>query len=175
MKVKITVENATPESFAPYGRLIPTQQENPDKSGPGWKCWVPLGLLKVSSGKLQIGMVELEKQELVVSEMERHETREEMLWPIDKPIIQLVGLPSHLDDPNARPRVDETKAFLLVPGQIVIMSNGTWHAPSYALTENTSYYYAIELSDIPEKDVQPWRKFSNDETIMMVVEKGKCK
>lgn len=170
MYIEIEVEKPTKQTFSPFGKLILPHQENPDKSGVGWKCWVPLELLEVGSTKLQIGLVELEKQELKVDQMERHETREEMLWPIDKPIVQLVGLPRHLMDGDSRPKVEEVKAFLLQPGQIVIMNKGTWHAPAYALEDSTSYYYAIELSNIPERDVQPWRKFQNNEIVSMYMD-----
>ena len=100
--------------------------------------------------------------------MERHETREEALWAVNKPVVMLVGLPKDLANVEALPKIDEIKAFKLVPGQIVIMDKGTWHSPALAIEKGTFYYYAIEKSSIPEKDVMPWKEFQNKEIVEMV-------
>ena len=168
--INITIENPTKESFSPYGQLISYDDREPDKSGSGWKCWIPMGMVEVSSKKMQIGLVRINSSNLVVQVMERHETREEMLWPITKPIIQLVGLPNRLNEESAQPRIHEIKAFRLVPGQIIIMSKGTWHSAAYTENDETDYFYAIELSNIPEKDIQPWKAFENAQSVSMVNE-----
>ncbi len=76
--------------------------------------------------------------------MERHVSREELLIALDKEIIQPVAICQDIEDPEERPDPKTVKAFRIKPGQGIIINKGVWHSPSYPVSGDATYLFAIE-------------------------------
>ena len=121
----IPIQPLDPKAFAPFGRAILRKDGAlPDSCGKGWQCWYPLGELQ-NIPKARIGLVRARVRPLVVTALERHLAREEWVFALDSPLVQTVAL-SAAADPN-RPDPQTAAAFLIRPGQGVIMVPGIWH------------------------------------------------
>ncbi len=128
----------TESAIGVFGRAVRRETgAPPNVSGAGWSCWFPLGELH-GSASLEIGLVQTEPRSLLVEAMERHPDREEWVYAIDQAFIQVVSL-SQPDD-NRRPDPDRARAFVLQPGEGIVMARGTWHAPGLPATDRATLY-----------------------------------
>ena len=144
---RIRIEELTPESFQPYGRVIDLSS-NHEKTigGEGWQCWFPIQIVE-GIKRLNIGITFSKKQDVVVSSMERHPNNEEILFAVQHTLVQPMGLPGDLD-PNT------VRAFYIRPGQGIIMNKGAWHSPAVALEQDTHYYFFAD-----SEGAYPWVEF----------------
>lgn len=100
--------------------------------------------------------------------MERHVATFEVIYPHDAPIVQPVALPRDLNDLHEKPLARRVEAFVVEPGQALVMSNGTWHSPAYPLRETTSYTFVVREN---EESVAPvWVPFENAENVRVTTE-----
>lgn len=156
---KVPIEDLTPEAFARYGRVVEVPKSSPNKCGLGWDCWTPVDLIQATT-PIGVGIVHTCERPLVVTEMERHVRREELLWPTDTAVIQPMALPERLDDPAAQPDPSTVRVFLIRPGQAIIMAKGAWHSAAYPAGSSAVYFFAIEtMGDGIGDDRNPWVPF----------------
>jgi ureidoglycolate lyase len=155
-KLTIEVEELTAEAFAPYGRVVEMPESPATGSGPGWRSWFPVAEV-LASQPVGIGLVRTEKRDLVVAEMERHVDNEELLIPLWADLIQPMGVPEKLDDPDATPSLDKIRAFRIRPGQAIIMKKGAWHSCAYPVGEDTTYcFVCVNKPAVPGQSGGPW-------------------
>jgi ureidoglycolate lyase len=160
MSIQLTLEPLTQEAVSSFGRMTGiTSQEPPDLSGEGWFCWYPAGDLQ--AGAPQLGLVRADPRPLVVEALERHQDREEWVYALDRPYIQVVAL-SAAADPG-KPDANTARAFLIEPGQGLVMNRGIWHAVGLPAGEATTYYgFALgETGPDPEAANSGWVSFAN--------------
>jgi ureidoglycolate lyase len=137
MNVNIALEVLREDRAAPFGRLTGTAaRPTPDITGDGWVCWYPAG--EPDESAPQLGIVRTEPRPLVVTVMERHQDREEWVYALDRPYIQVVAL-STPDDPQ-RPDISTARAFRIEPGQGLIMARGIWHAVGLPAEDQSTLY-----------------------------------
>lgn len=143
----VVAQPLTETAIGPFGRAVRRATgAPPDMSGAGWSCWFPLGELR-GSMPLEIGLVQTGPRPLLVGTMERHLDREEWVYAIDHPIIQLVSLSGSVD--SGRPDPDHAQAFILQPGEGIIMARGTWHAPGLPASDCVTLYGFVLSSRVP--------------------------
>jgi ureidoglycolate hydrolase len=148
-----------------FGRAVRRETgAPPSASGAGWSCWFPLGQLH-ESAPLEIGLVQTEPRSLVVGAMERHPDREEWVYAIDQPLIQLVSLSEAAD--TRRPDPDRARAFFLQPGEGIIMARGTWHAPGFPATNLVTLYGFALSKPVPDSvaETEGWIDFRGGDTV----------
>lgn len=161
----LEVEPLSCISFAPYGRVLDNLKHEPTKAGDGWTCFSPIDFI-ITDAPLGIGIVYCEKYPTAITAMERHVSREELLWATTEDLVMGVDLPMYLGDEKARPNAGTTKVFLIKAGQAVIMNRGTWHTPAFTLKDSSKYFFAIERkADFVDQDRQPWIRFQNEEIV----------
>ena len=119
----VTAEPLTVGEFAPYGQAILPPQHPAPKRGDDWDCWFPLGTFSV--GTQAVGIVTTRPTLAPITAMER-EPKTEFLLPITGPLIQAVALPGNLSDHSEEPDGATVRAFIIQPGQAIIMAPGTW-------------------------------------------------
>ena len=155
----------TDVSFGPYGRVLDNLDRAPTKSGEGWTCYSQVDFL-MPKAPMGIGVVYCSEIPDEINAMERHVSREEMLWATTEDVLMCVDLPIHLGDAAARPNVDTAKVFRIRAGQAVIISRGTWHSPAFAVKGNAKYYFLVECAkDLVDQDDAPWIPFQGDRSI----------
>ena len=166
--IKVIIEDLTPESFAPFGQAITIPKSKPTKSGDGWDCWSPVALIE-NTTPMGIGILATSPLPLMVTEMERHVSREEMLWPTDLEIIQPMAPPGKLDAGDAQPDPRTVRAFRIKPGQAIIMAKGAWHSPAFTERGRAVYFFAIEKkADKNGSELNPWVSFMENRSIQVV-------
>ena len=96
--------------------------------------------------------------------MEAH-GKPEFLVPIDGPIIQPVAELNESEKPDA----NKVEAFIIYPGQSIVMKENTWHCAAIPL-ESDSWYYFVGNSawDGPGTSKKPWITFKNDMRIKIL-------
>lgn len=154
----VTPEELTLEGFMPYGEAVLIPQNPSPFSGKGWECWFPRGGLGDQSAS--VGIVVTKPTDGVIEAMER-EPIKEFLLPLTAPIIQAVAPPGDINNPNEKPDPASVRAFIIRPGQAIIMSPGTWHWAALPLKDKPTTYFFLgeEHSPLPGRDSSPWVTF----------------
>ena len=136
----IIPEPLTVEAFTPFGKAIlrPEYDESPTKTGSNWQCW--FGVEDLTPGKGSLGIVTTRWTDEAINVMEAHSARE-LLIPLDRPIIQAVAAPADMDNINAKPDLNTVRAFILEPGQAIMMEVGAWHYAAMSFNGEAIYYF----------------------------------
>lgn len=140
--ISLVPEELTVENFLPYGQAILGAIGNPNYIGDGWESFFPAAKTHIPQGELGWVLTKPPKQGLIVTGMER-EPEVEIIWPITGSLIHVVALPGDLSDHSEQPDALTAKAFIVKPGQIIIMHPGTWHYASFSANEDEVLYYFI--------------------------------
>lgn len=156
----------TVKGFAPYGQAVLGSKGKPNYKGNGWISLFSAGKTHVPQGELGWVLTKIPKQGLVVAGMER-EPEVEIIWPVTGPLIHVVALPGNLKKHSEQPDALTAKAFIIYPGQVIIMHPGTWHYASFPLEQKETFYYFL-TKDHPREpgweDV-PWVPLKNNAII----------
>ena len=138
--IELTPEPLTVETFAPYGKAVlhPKTMGDPSKAADHWECWVGVG--DMTTGTASLGIVTTRWTDKPINVMEAHTVRE-VLMPLDKTIVQVVAEPGDMEDVNATPDIKTAKAFILEPGQAIVMEVGTWHYAAFPFEGEAIYYF----------------------------------
>ncbi|MEF2966653.1 ureidoglycolate lyase [Paenibacillus sp. M1] len=166
MQHRINVEELTEEAFRPFGKVIDLPSAAPSKTGDGWDCWSYVQMLDVDV-PVGAGLVVTKEREFQVASMERHVSREELLLPFDKEIIQPVALCANIDDPDECPDPLSVKCFKIKPGQAIILGRGVWHSPAYPVVGDARYMFVIEKKQdkFGDEMIKPWVEFKNGDIV----------
>lgn len=138
--IKIKVQKLTVEAFKPFGQAILGTKGKPNYNEGSWTSLFPAGKTHLPGGELGWVISKEPKKGMIVEGMER-EPEIEIIWPVDKPIIQVVSLPGNLKDHSEQPDAENAKAFLIKPGEVIIMKPGTWHYASFPANSKEAFYY----------------------------------
>lgn len=158
---EVVPEPLSIEAFAPFGQAILAPTRPAKKTGEDWDCWFGLG--DFSRGKHVVGIVQTRPVPGIIEAMER-EPKTEFLLPITGPIIQVVALPGDLADQRLQPDAATCRAFIIRPGQAIIMSPGTWHWAGLPLEDREILYYFVTEPHLPPagRETSPWVPFQNN-------------
>lgn len=164
----VAAEELTEENIAPYGRAISVPVNQSPRTGPDWDCWFGLG--EMSLGKGQVGIVTTRPAGGLVAKMERHPTTE-FLLPITGPVIQALGLPGNFYDHTEDPDASQVRAFIIYPGQAIIMAPATWHWAAIPLhDEEVLYYFMAQPHELePGRGPDLMLPFSNGDSVRVLV------
>lgn len=164
-QINVQVEALTVERFAPYGEAILVPSVPAPKTGDDWDCWFGLGVLRCTNPK--VGIVITRPASGRFDAMER-EPIVEFLLPITGAVIQAVGLPGDLGDFRQVPEAHNVRAFLVEPGQAIVMAPGTWHCAAMPVEGKVLYYFATEEHPPePGRGSSPWIKFANGDVVQV--------
>lgn len=166
MEYKVQIEDLTDHGFAPYGKVVDLPAAEPSKTGEGWDCWSYIQMLDVSE-PIGFGLVDTKRREFVVTAMERHVSREELLLTFDQEIVQPIARCINIDDPGECPDPATVKCFRIKPGQAIIINRGVWHSPAYPASGDARYLFAIEKKKdkFGDEMIHPWVDFTGGDTV----------
>lgn len=164
--VKVKVEKLSVKSFKPFGQAVIGSDGIPNFKGQFWKSRFPVAKTHLPNGELGWVLSKKPHGEMLVEGMER-EPEIEMIWPINTPIIQTVALPGNLKNHAERPKVEDVRAFIVKPGEVIIMYPGTWHYAAFPAGSEEAFYYFM-TKDHPREpgweDVA-WVPFSENQAV----------
>lgn len=158
-------EPLTIEAFASFGQAVLGTTDKPNYSGDGWTSLFPAGKTHVPQGELG-WVISQPQKELVVPGMER-EPEVEIIWPVTGALIHVVVSPGDLTNHAEQPNAATAKAFIIKPGQVIIMHPGTWHYASFPADNKETFYYFL-TKDHPREpgwEHTPWVPFQENVTI----------
>lgn len=168
MEKRVIVRELTAEAFKDFGKVIDLPSYAPPKTGEGWDCWNYVAMMDVSE-PIGMGLVITKDRELMVDSMERHVSREELLLPFDKEIIQPVAACLDIEDPEESPDPETVRCFRIKPGQGIVIGRGVWHSPAYPVGGDSTYLFAIEKKPdkFGDEMVNPWVNFQGGKVVRM--------
>ena len=160
--IEIKAKDLNETNFKKFGTAILKPTDSAPKIGKNWDCWFALG--KMGKIDASVGIVETRLSDENIDSMEAH-GKPEFLVPIDGPIIQPVAELNESEKPDAR----KVEAFIIYPGQSIVMKENTWHCAAIPL-ESDSWYYFVGNSawDGPGTSEKPWITFKNDMRIKIL-------
>ncbi len=135
----VVARPVTAENFVRYGKVYDlTGDEDPGviwTKGDGWDDAFTCTPLIDGSGHL--GMTRGGSAPWPCTVMERHPLTEEALFCAAEPIVLAVAPASDADAPDH----SEIEAFIITPGQAVVMHKNVWHDACRGATRATPYYW----------------------------------
>ncbi|NIV38491.1 MAG: hypothetical protein GWN58_56470, partial [Anaerolineae bacterium] len=119
---------------------------------------------------LSVGIVRTDPRPLLIEALERHLDREEWVYVLNQSMIQVVAL--SMPAAPHQPSAESVKAFLLEPGQGVIMDRGVWHSAGLPVGDQSVYYGFVlgrSRSDTGAEG-NPWVPFAGHERVVLEVQ-----
>jgi len=164
---RIAIQPIAEAAFAPFGRVAGhVTARPPDAVGDGWACWYPVGELR-DAAPLLVGLVRTDSRPLQVEALERHAEREEWVYALDQPVVQVVVLsaPGEPEQPDAA----SAAAFLLQPRQGVVVERGVWHSVGFPAGDESAYYGFVLGQPRSDAEVtgSPWVPFAGDAYVII--------
>ena len=136
--------HATPENFKDFG-VVTRLTDNDCFQGEGWKCWMTDDVCMDQPAHFGMTYVKTYPPYEVAS-MELHtKTKELMVCGEDRPIV--VALAN--TDPSGHAHAEDVRAFIIEPGEILVINKGIWHDACRALDAPTFYYFLSLETDEP--------------------------
>lgn len=136
----LAVEDLSAAAFAPFGTVIPPTEDG-TAFGPGDAA------LQIAAGIPRFYTMRLPNRGLLISRITRHRQVTQVLASAGgSPWMLAVAPPPLPDAAEARPALDDIRAFR-VPGDVAVMLlRGAWHAGPLFLTAEACFFN-LELSD----------------------------
>ncbi len=132
--MRVQAVRASEGNFKKYGLYYNLFKTSKQKSGDGWKCGTSDYDFEY---QLPVGYVETTGHlPFEVDSMERNGVSKEMQIVGGKPIVLAVA-----STEGDAPRAEDVEAFILYPGDVIVMDANVWHDASYGLYDETYYYY----------------------------------
>ena len=121
-RLRLAIEPMTPESFAPFGRLLESSAEPAER-----RVMTPLPF--ECDGRTTVNLIWQPCAGRSFSRIERHfGVTQTFVQVSGSPSVVCVAPPTDLDDPGAIPRPEDVRAFLIDPGRPFSFARGTWHS-----------------------------------------------
>lgn len=140
--IRITAGN-----FAAYGRYYNLRGEDGVRLADGQMF---VSRERISGEPLKIGATAVAGGPFVSSKMERHILSEELLICGDGEMILTVAD----SDPEEAPRSRDVRAFIMRPGDAVVLGRGIWHDANHGLRRDTTYFFLIPQRDFVASEVK---------------------
>lgn len=135
----IVAQPATPENFSRFGTVYDLSNDTDPKAiwtlGDGWSDGFTRTPLMTGSGHL--GITRGAGAPWLCAAMERHPGTEEAIFCAAQPVVLAVAPASDADAANR----DEIEAFVIAPGQVVVMRRGVWHDACRGVSGPAAYYW----------------------------------
>jgi len=163
----VIAEDLVPENFSLFGQAIMRPAGVAPKRGEDWDCWVPLG--RLGQGDPSVGIVTTRPTDGIIRAMER-EPKTEFLLPVSGPVVQVVAPRPDVPGPQSLPEADTVRAFVIWPGQAIVMAPGTWHWAAFPFrNEEVLYFFATEIGEpAVQGAADPWVPFKDGNLVRVV-------
>ena len=137
MKIKAVPVNE--ENFSRFGKYYKVIQGEGRTGTGGWKAWMTPDVCM--DDVAHFGFTQVKGMPFSVDSMERHTLTTELIVCGDKPIVRAVAD----SDPAGAAKAEDIKAFIISPGELVVMDRGIWHDACRCAQGDECYYYFLSL------------------------------
>lgn len=135
--MKIKAMPLTEDNFKEFGTYQKVVQGEGRTGTGGWKAWMTPDVCM--DDVAHFGYTKVKGMPFTVDSMERHTKTQELLVCGDKPMVLAVAA----SDPSGRAKSEDIKAFIINPGEIVVMNRGIWHDACRSAEGDSCYYYFL--------------------------------
>jgi ureidoglycolate lyase len=145
--VQIAATEITAEAFAPFGHVLvmaPPDASSPElvvSHGDNYDDCRTHDPLISTNGSL--GVTRGTATPCQTARMERHFHTEEAIFCLADPIVLIVAPATGTDAPDAA----SLRAFIVRPGTVAVMREGTWHDACHGVGQPASYYWQATCRD----------------------------
>lgn len=134
------------ENFKSYGTVVTTSETEPTFEAINYKFWSDIAHYQID-GSTEMGICTVYRQPVnEITELERHQKTPEILIPIDDSFV----LPLLLEGRGDR----GVEAFLVDPGEAVVVNTGVWHGACIPLRKKECSYFVIFRKNTPLDDCE---------------------
>ena len=160
--IKIKTKLLNENNFNKYGTAILKQNQSAPKVGENWDCWG--GIANLGTIDANVGIVETRVCDKIIHSMEAH-GKPELLIPINSSVIQPVSIVDDKTSPNPY----DVEAFVIRPGEAIVMNENVWHCAAMPVDRDAIYYFVGHSEwDGPGTPDDPWFKFRQNEIIKII-------
>ena len=141
LRHRLSIEPMTPESFAPFGRMLESSAMPDDR-----RVMTPARF--ECDGRITIHTIWQPCTDRSFSRLERHFGITQTFFQLSgSPAVVCAAPPTDLDDPSAIPLPEDVRAFLIDPGRGFSFARGTWHSLDRYVLAPPGATFAILNSD----------------------------
>jgi ureidoglycolate lyase len=123
------------KQILPYGKLIRFTGP-PGVSGDGWQCWMTKDFILDQGARIGIENIE-EGVPYRLTSMKRHIHSKKLFAPGPAAIVIALAAAG-----KERLRGGDAEAFILEPGELLVIDRGTWYSPCCSAGGSSFYYFA---------------------------------
>ncbi len=145
---RLAIEPMTADSFAPFGRLLESSEEPPDR-----RVMTPLPF--ECDGRTTVHAIWQPCAGRSFSRLERHFAVTQTFAQVSgSPSVVCVAPPTDLADPDAVPRPEDVRAFLIDPDRAFSFARGAWHSlDRYVLAPPGATFVILNVDPNPTQIV----------------------
>jgi ureidoglycolate hydrolase len=151
-----TLLEMTRQSFAPFGELVGVPEGVADVQELFLSYWHGL-YSDAFGGGLATGFLQIRKQPMSFTQMERHLRFGEIFIPVrGSGVLPVIPADSLLTDGS--PDTSKTVFYAVQPGQAFLIKKGVWHFPPLPIGDTIDFFMVLPqdiLSDIDKRPVPP--------------------
>lgn len=127
------------ENFKPFGRYERIIKGKGRTGTGGWSAWTTPDV--TMDGEAHFGYTIVGGMPFEVDTMERHTKTTELMMSGDKPfVVALAG-----SDPAGSAKAEDIRAFIVQPGEYIVINRGVWHDACRSAEGDGCYYYFLSL------------------------------
>lgn len=134
----------TKENFTPFGKYYNLKTYDVLETS-DFRCWVTPEI--VVNAPMNLGITICNPGDFDSISMERHLLTEEPQFCGDGLMVLTVAN----SDPWFAPRAEDVRAFIMGPGDLVVLAKGIFHDANHAVEKRTQYYFLAENADDPKE------------------------
>ena len=129
----------TEENIKPFGRYEQIMKGEARTGTGGWRAWTTPDV--TMDDEAHFGFVKVGGMPFEVDSMERHTKTTELMMSGDKPFV--VALANSA--PDGEPLAEDIRAFIVQPGEYIVIDRGIWHDACRSAQGDGCYYYFLSL------------------------------
>lgn len=166
-KVDVKIVPMAAAELDGYCEKIAIAENRPaDGARNGWTSWYPVLSLGPDECR-HVGFVRSAAGSQV-AEMEMHPHRAEVVFAIDRPVVQVVARSTAAGD---GPDIDTVRAFFVAPGEGVRVLPGIWHGVGLPYRQESVDYWFF-LTQPAARDVREelgWKGFRDGAVVNLIM------
>lgn len=153
-EAELKIAPYTQAAFEDFGKVLAIPSGTPTYSDQRLDWWSTIGVLPGSTvGDFEVSLLTCRQSDMTFNSLERHVQSPELLLALDDDIISAFAPARDLDDPGARPALEEVRAFKIPQNQGFLVGTGTWHLLPTCATKDECLMLVIFKRDTGANDL----------------------
>jgi len=153
-EVEMKIGRFSQAAFEDFGKVLAIPSGMPTYSDQRLDWWSTIGVLEGSTvGDFEVSLLTCRKSDMTFNSLERHVQSPELLLALDDDIITAFAPARDLENPDAKPMLEEVRAFKIPQNQGFLVEAGTWHLLPTCATKDECLMLVIFKRDTGPNDL----------------------